>query len=103
MRSTFAVLALATALLSATSASAERRMFIVANNANGYGVDRCLASGASCGAAMATAYCRSREFTQAVSYRKVDKEDITGAVPTNASGGCRGNICDEYVAIECSR
>lgn len=103
MRSIFAVLAFATVILSATSASAERRMFIIANNANGYGVDRCLASGASCGAAIATAYCRSREFTQAVSYRKVDKEDITGAVPTNASGGCRGSSCDEYVAIECSR
>ena len=104
MRSIFAVLALTAALLSgATSASAERRMFIIANNSSGYGVDRCLASGASCGAAVATAYCRSREFSQAVSYRKVDKDDITGAVPTGASGGCRGNACDEYVAIECAR
>ncbi len=56
-------------------------MFIIANNANGYGVDRCLASGATCGAAIATAYCRSREFSQAVSYRKVSKDDITGAAP----------------------
>lgn len=103
MRSIFAVLAFAAAVLSATSASAERRMFIIANNANGYGVDRCLASGASCGAAVATAYCRSREFSQAVSYRKVDKDDITGAVPTAASGGCRGPACDEFVAIECTR
>lgn len=103
MRSIFAVLAFTTAILSATSAIAEKRMFIIANNANGYGVDRCLASGASCGAAIATAYCRSRDFAQAVSYRAVDKEDITGAVPTGASGGCRGNSCDEYVAIECTR
>jgi hypothetical protein len=103
MRSICAVLASVTVILSVASASAERRMFIVANNASGYGVDRCLASGASCGAAIATAYCRSREFSQAVSYRKVDKEDITGAVPTNASGGCYGSSCDEYVAIECSR
>jgi hypothetical protein len=101
MRPTLAVLAFATAILSATSASAERRMFIIANNADGYGVDRCLASGASCGAAIATAYCRSRDFTQAVSYRKVDKDDITGA--TGVSNGCRGSSCDEYVAIECSR
>jgi hypothetical protein len=78
-------------------------MFIIANNSDGYGVDRCLASGASCGAAIAAAYCRSREFNQAVSYRKVDKEDITGAVPTAALGGCRGNVCEEYVAIECAR
>ncbi len=103
MRAPIAALAFATAILSATPASAEKRMFIVANNANGYGVDRCLASGETCGAAIATAYCRSREFSQAVSYRKVDKDDITGAVPTNASGGCRGSSCDEYVAIECTR
>jgi hypothetical protein len=103
MRSSFAVLAFATAILSATSASAERRMFIVANNANGYGVDRCLASGATCGAAIAAAYCRSREFSQAVSYRKVNKDDLTGGVPAGAWGACRGIVCEEYVAIECMR
>jgi hypothetical protein len=103
MRSTLVVLAFATAVLSATSASAEQRMFIIASNADGYGVDRCLASGASCGAAIATAYCRSREFSRAVSYRKVEKNDITGAVPAGASGGCHGNSCDEYVAVECMR
>ena len=103
MRVTFAVLAFALTILSASSASAERRMFIIANNASGYGVDRCLASGAACGAPIATAYCRSREFNQAVSYRKVEKNDITGAVPSGASGGCRGQGCDEYVAIECAR
>lgn len=102
MRSTFALLVFTAAILSATSAGAERRMFIIAN-ANGYGVDRCLASGASCGAAIAAAYCRSREFRQAVSYRKVDKDDITGAVPVSASDRCGGNSCDQYVAIECSR
>jgi hypothetical protein len=103
MRSIFAIVALATALLGATSASAERRLFIIANNASGYGVDRCLASGASCGAAIATAYCQSREFAQATSYRKVDKDDITGAVPASTSSSCVGSNCDEYVAIECSR
>jgi hypothetical protein len=103
MRFAFALLAFATALLNATSASAERRMFIIANNPNGYGVDRCLASGATCGAAMAAAYCRSREFSHAVSYRKVNKDDITGAAPAGESGGCRSNRCDDYVAIECMR
>jgi hypothetical protein len=103
MRSIFAVLVFATAILSAGSATAERRLFIIANNAGGYGVDRCLATGATCGAAVATAYCRSREFHQAVSYRKVDREDITGAVPTTGSAGCYGSACDEYVAIECAR
>jgi len=103
MRSQFAILAFGVALLSAASAQAEKRMFIVANNANGYGVDRCLATGASCGAAAAASYCRSHQFNSAVSYRKVDREEITGAVPTGASGGCRGSACDEFVAIECAR
>src|SRR5687768_5498870 len=103
MRSFTAALVFAAAVLCATSASAERRMFIIANNSDGYGVDRCLASGASCGAAIATAYCRAREFTQAVSYRKVDKDDITGAVPASTSGYCRGPNCEQYVAIECTR
>ncbi|MEA2984169.1 MAG: hypothetical protein QOD94_423 [Alphaproteobacteria bacterium] len=78
-------------------------MFIIANNPNGYGVDRCLASGATCGAAIAAAYCRSREFSQAVSYRKVNKDDITGAVTAAAWGGCPSHSCDDYVAIECMR
>jgi hypothetical protein len=103
MRPIFAALTFTAAILSTTSAGAEQRMFIIANNADGYGVDRCLASGASCGAAIAAAYCRSREFNQAVSYRKVDKDDITGAVPTSASNACFGSSCDEYVAIECAR
>ena len=88
--------------LSVTAAQAERRVFIIANNSDGYGVDRCLAGGEPCGAAAAAAYCRSREFTQAVSYRKVEKDEITGAVPTS-SPQCRGGHCDEFVAITCSR
>ena len=58
MRSTYATLAFAAAFLSANAANAERRMFMIANNPNGYGVDRCLASGATCGAAIAAASCR---------------------------------------------
>ena len=103
MRSILAILAFTAVAFGTSAASAEKRMFIIANNANGYGVDRCLASGATCGAAIATAYCRSREFHQAVSYRKVDKEDITGAIPASDTGACRGSSCDEYVAIECTR
>jgi len=101
MRSVFAAAALAAALLSAVTAQAEKRVFIIANNADGYGVDRCLASGASCGVAVANSYCHSREFAQALSYRKVDRDDITRAIPEN--GACRGATCDDFVAIECSR
>jgi hypothetical protein len=98
MRITLAALAM---LLAASAAQAEKRIFIIANNADGYGVDRCLATGSPCGTAAATAYCKSREFAQALSFRKVDRDDITGAIP--ASGACRGGNCDQFVAIECAR
>jgi hypothetical protein len=84
------------------SAQAERRMFIIANDGDGYGIDRCLASGDRCGAAAANAYCKTQEYASAASYRKVDRDDITGAIPTGGSGGCRGNNCD-VVAIVCTR
>jgi hypothetical protein len=98
MRYLFTALVLTAAIVS-SAAQAEKRIFIIANNADGYGVDRCLATGARCGAAVATAYCRSRDFAQAASYRKVDRDEITGAVPsTNGTSGR-----DEFVAIECLR
>lgn len=102
MRYVLAALTFVTALHLNVSAQAEKRIFIVANNADGYGIDRCLASGAPCGAAAATAYCRSRDFSQAASYRKVDRDEITGAVPTNTTA-CKAGNCTEFVAIECSR
>jgi hypothetical protein len=95
------MLIVAGAAVAADPAYAEKRVFIIPNQADGYGVDRCLASGAACGAAAASAYCKTREFTQAASYRKVDREEITGAVPT-AGKTCQGT-CDSFVAIECSR
>ena len=102
MRTFFAMLTLAAvALIGASPAHAEKRVFIISNQADGYGIDRCLASGAACGAAAAAAYCKSREFAQAASYRKVDREEITGAVPTGSA--CARGHCDEFVAIECSR
>ena len=101
MRSLLATVAFAM-LLGTSVAQAEKRIFIVANNADGYGVDRCLAAGAKCGAAAAAAYCKSREFAQATSYRQVDKDEITGAIPTNSSA-CKGGSCEQFVAIECSR
>jgi hypothetical protein len=84
-----------------TSAQAERRMFIIAND--GAGIDRCLASGDKCGTAAANSYCKSHEFASASSYRKVDRDDITGAIPTGGSGGCKGPKCDDFVAIVCTR
>src|SRR5438876_4353008 len=97
MRAIAAVLTFAAVLYGGVSAYAEKRIFIIANNPDGYGVDRCLATGASCGAAIATAYCKSRDFAQAASFRKVDRDEITGAIPTG------GGRAEEFVAIECSR
>jgi hypothetical protein len=84
------------------SAQAERRMFIIANDGDGYGIDRCLASGDRCGAAAANSYCKHREFASALSYRKVDRDEITGAIPAGGSGGCKDSNCD-VVAIVCTR
>ncbi len=103
MRAILAILSLAALVSAAGPAQAEKRIFIIANNPDGYGVDRCLSTGASCGTAAASAYCRTHEFRQAVSFRKVDRDDITGAIPTAGGSGCRGAGCDEFVAIECAR
>lgn len=102
MRFRRAACAVTMMLIAAGTASAEKRIFIVANNADGYGVDRCLAAGASCGAPMASAYCRSRDYGQAVSFRKVDRDEVTGTVPVGNASCVRGT-CEEFVAIECSR
>jgi hypothetical protein len=99
MRYVFAALVFAAALGGSVSAQAEKRIFIIANNSDGYGIDRCLASGANCGVAVATAYCRSRDYVQAASFRKVDQDEITGAVPTSNGSSAR----NEFVAIECLR
>ena len=100
MRCVTAAAAFAALFLAATAAQADKRIFIIPN-ADGYGIDRCLATGESCGKAAANSYCRAREFAQAVSYRKVDRDDITGAIPTSAA--CRGADCEAFVAIECAR
>ena len=85
------------------TAQAERKMFIIANDSGGYGIDRCLASGDKCGAQAAAAYCKKQDFAEAASFRKVDRDDITGAIPSGNSGGCKGNKCDDFVAIVCTR
>ena len=90
-------------LLAASAASADSRVFIIANQADDYGVDQCLARGDKCGAHAARSYCQSRDFAQATSYRRVDPDEITGAVPKGANANCSGNSCGEYVAITCQR
>ena len=89
-------------LFLAAAARAETKVFIIANEADGYGVDQCLAKGDKCGAHAALSYCRSRDFAEASSYRRVDPEEITGSVPKDNAKCPRGG-CDEYVAITCQR
>ena len=102
MRIMVAAAAMTAVLLGAGSASAEKRLFIIANNPDAYGVDRCLTTGESCGKTVATSYCHSHEYEQALSFQKVDRDDITGAIPSEGPEACRGSSCN-YVAIECSR
>ena len=84
------------------TASAENRTFIIPNNPDGYGVDRCLANGEACGASVAAAYCQSQSFARAATFQKVERDEITGAVPNSGRHACVGS-CDSYVAITCSR
>lgn len=88
-------------LLAASAASADSRVFIIANQADGYGVDQCLARGEKCGAHAARFYCQSRDFSQATSYRRIEPDEITGSVPSGAN--CNHAGCNEYVAITCQR
>ncbi len=90
-------------ILATSAASADSRVFIIANQADAYGVDQCLARGDKCGAHAARSYCQSRDFAQATAYRRVDPDEITGAVPKGSNDNCTGNSCGEYVAITCQR
>jgi hypothetical protein len=101
MRSISALLAGAF-VLAASAASADSRVFIIENQADGYGVDQCLAKGDKCGAHAARSYCQSRDFAQATSYRRVDPDEVTGSVPKSGES-CNHAGCDEYVAITCQR
>jgi hypothetical protein len=102
MQSILAFLACAF-LLAASAASAESRVFIVANQADGYGVDECLAQGEKCGAHAARSYCQSRDFAEASSYRRIAPDEVTGSVPRAAGNNCHHTGCDQYVAITCQR
>src|SRR5262249_4356650 len=98
-----AIFTAAAVLAALAPARAEKRIFIIANHADDYGVDRCLANGSTCGTPAATAYCQTHEFNKAVSFRKIDRDHITGAGPAPGGSGCKGASCDEFVAIECMR
>jgi hypothetical protein len=96
---------LASAFVTITSAAiADTRVFIVANQPDGYGIDQCLSSGERCGAPAARAYCEARDFKTASAFRRVDPEEVTGAIPASTEAKCSGRACaNEYVSITCER
>lgn len=102
----FSVLA-AVAILAVTASSipaaADSRVFIVANQPDGYGIDQCLSKGERCGAHAAKAYCQARDFSQATAYRRVDPDEVTGAVSKAGMDQCTRAGCGEFVAITCER
>lgn len=87
--------------LGASASAVETRIFIISNQADGYGIDQCLSSGERCGTVVANAYCQAQNYAEVRSYRKIEREEITGAVPVNKDGACRG-ACNAF-AIECVR
>ncbi len=102
MRKLIALPTLIVFLALALPAGAETRIFIVANQPDGYGIDQCLASGANCGKPMASAYCQSRNYGQALSFRKAEPDEITGG-GASADATCHTRGCVDFVAIECIR
>ena len=90
-------------LLAVPSARAETHIFLV-DASDGYGIDRCLASGEACGAAAASALCRAREYSKAVDFGRIDPNEVTGGVPAGTPvKACKGAACPDMVAITCSR
>jgi len=100
MRSLSAALLAACCLVAGSGlAQAEKRIFIVANSLADYGLQACPADGTLCPAA--AAYCQTKQFAKTSGHRRIERDEITGAVPVSAS--CGPNGCDDFVAIECSR
>jgi hypothetical protein len=102
MRKLFVVPAIIVVLAWPLPAGAETRVFIVENQPDGYGIDQCLATGANCGKPMASAFCQSRQYAQATSFRRAEPDEISSG---RASGDatCRTLRCIDFVAIECER
>jgi hypothetical protein len=80
------------------SAKAEHRTFVIANQPGEYGVDQCLSTGARCGAVVADAYCQSRDFAKAKSFRLAEATEVTSAVTAVSAG-----TTPQLIAIECER
>ncbi|MEA2934517.1 MAG: hypothetical protein QOD74_1163, partial [Variibacter sp.] len=74
--------------------------FVIADPQDGYGVDQCLTTGASCGKLVANAYCQEKDFRHAASFRTVDPTEATASITDQASRAKQATL---LVAIECAR
>jgi hypothetical protein len=103
LRSAFIAAALTLAPGLALAAEPVREIFIV-DSSDGYGIDNCVASGASCGQAMADAWCRVHDFERATGFGKVKSDATVSAVTTGpVRTACYGAGCAETVAITCTK
>jgi hypothetical protein len=88
--------------LAPSIARAEQHMFLVANDADGYGIDRCLASGEKCGAAAANAYCTNQAFTAAARSQKILPAPVS-QVPAKSSLLSAYVECSSQDVMSCGR
>jgi hypothetical protein len=77
------------------SGEARQRDFVILND-DGYGTSDCLAKASACGKIVADAWCESKGFARAVSYRPAQAEDMTQTVSTGRS------LLNETFVISCS-
>lgn len=87
----------------ANPATADSKIFIIASQSVGHGLENCRASDSRCGGTAALSYCQARDFSTATAFRQVDPDDITGAGYSDGTRLCSNGVCREYVAITCQR
>ncbi|MFG1400372.1 hypothetical protein [Xanthobacter sediminis] len=99
----FRALAVAGAALLSTAAlaSGDTRIFVI-DASDSYGVDGCLASGAPCGEQVATAWCRSHNYSRALDFGRVENEPKVSTAG-GARTACSSPLCESAVAITCTR
>lgn len=84
-------------------AVAESRIFLIESSGS-YGVDTCLSTGASCGAQVAAAWCRSHDYASALDFGPVDRNGPAIQLSGTTPPACREDEeCPAVVAITCSR
>ncbi|MDQ0303549.1 hypothetical protein [Ancylobacter polymorphus] len=100
------LLALALMLAPGLAQAEENTGIFSVDLSDGYGIDTCIASGASCGQAMADAWCRVHGFTRATSFG-VARSDVQASLGEVAApvrtAACEGSACQGAVAITCAR